>query len=112
MAHPILADALPPEEEKVKTVYKTIYRGLNSATKKIPVLVDALVILTIAFWYFFFTGLAIVLGRRIPKEWMKISSQLSRGKIAAKIKNKEVIKKPSTIKVVDLETHRELQPMS
>lgn len=112
MAHRVLADAPPPEGETTKTVYKNISRGISSTLKKTPVLIDALVILTIAFWFFFFTGLAIVFGRKIPKEWLKIATQLSRGKIAAKVKGKEVIKKPSNIRVVDLETHQEVRPIS
>ena len=103
MAHPVIDD-IKEEAPKEKIVYKTIQQGLHEVKLKIPAFLDALVLLTIAFWYFFFTGIAIVLGRKIPESWMKIATALPRGRIAQKIANKEVIKKPNSIKVIDLET--------
>ena len=105
MAHPVIDDT-KQEQPKEKIIYKTIQQGLHEIKLKVPLLVDSLVLLTIAFWYFFFTGIALILGRQLPKSWLNIGTQLPRGRIAQKIQNKEVIKKPNSIKVVDLETHK------
>jgi hypothetical protein len=111
MSHPVIDDT-NPNEVKVKTVYKTVDRIVTETKKQIPILVDSLVLLTIAFWYFFFTGLAVLFNRKIPTEWLKIATKLSQGKIAKKIANQETIKKPSSIKVVDLETQRQIIPLT
>lgn len=109
MAHLILDD-IQVENPKVKAISKTIEKAVDSVKKGTPILLDSLVLLTITFWYFFWTGLAILFGKRIPKEWLKIATKLSKEKIAKKISGVETIKKPNTFKVVDLET-RELIPL-
>lgn len=86
--------------EKVHTVFKT----------KLPPFIDSLTILTIAFWYFFFTGLAVLFNRKLPKEWLRISVYLTKGKVAKRISDmgKAKEEKANTYKVVDLETRRPL----
>lgn len=105
MAHEILND-YQEETPKEKVVYKTIQQGLHELKIKVPIFVDALTLFIIAFWYFFFTGIAIVLGKQLPKEWLKIATRLAGEKLSRKIAGKEVIKKPNSIKVVDIETQR------
>lgn len=108
MAFPVLEapDKVAPKQkvsviERVRTVIKT----------KLPPFTDTLVLLTIAFWYFFWTGFAIVLGREIPKEWLRIATHLSRGKIAKRVHEMkeaqdEPVKPSNGFRVVDLDTKR------
>lgn len=86
--------------EKLSTIYKT----------HLPVFIDSLVLLTIVFWYFFLTGLAIIFRASIPKEWLRIATYLSRGKIAKKIQELASVKekKPNKYRVVDLDTRKTL----
>jgi len=83
-------------------------------TTKLPPFIDSLIILTISFWYFFFTGLAILFRSPLPKEWLKIGTWLSQGKVAKKIKELSEARndKPTAkYKVVDLETEKPIIPM-
>lgn len=79
-------------------------------------LFDNVFLLIVAIIYFFFTGLALVCGRTLPKEWLAIGTALNKGKIAKKISpplapvqatEKPVPSKPK-FKVVDLETRKSL----
>lgn len=68
---------------------------------------DSLILLTISFWYFFFTGLALVLSRKLPRGWLQIATTLSKRKIAQKIEEtleEKVEAKKPRFKVVDLES--------
>lgn len=108
MSHPVIN--IPPDlptpkvktriVEKLSTIYKT----------HLPVFIDSLILLTISFWYFFFTGLAILFRSPIPKEWLRIATYLSRGKLAKKIRSLASTndKKPNTYRVVDLDTKKTL----
>jgi len=110
MAHKVLPTP-SPKEQPVKTVYKSISKGLYSIKTKITPFTEALVLLTIAGWYFFFTGLALCLGRTLPKDWLKIATRLTGDRIAKKIDGKEVVQKPNSYKVVDLESKETIPVM-
>lgn len=99
MAHRVIDDI---QETPVQATKEVVEKIVHSVKTKVPMIVDALVLLTIAFWYFFWTGLALVLGRQIPSEWLKIATRLSKDRLSKKIAN-PVAKKPS-FRVVDLET--------
>lgn len=104
MAHEVL-DYIPVEEKE--TVPQKVEKRIETIVKtKLPPFIDSLILLNIATLYFFFTGLAILMKRDIPKEWMKIATHLTQGKIARKIKDMNVEKeKPKkSVRVVDLET--------
>lgn len=108
MSHEVIN--IPPDLPKPKAKTKIVEK-LNTIYKThLPVFIDSLILLTISFWYFFFTGLAILFRSPIPKEWFRIASHLSRGKIAKKIREmSEVVeKKPNQYRVVDLETKKTL----
>lgn len=87
--------------ERIKTVLKT----------NLPTWIDSAMLLTISFWYFFFTGLAIVCRAPIPKEWIRIALYLSRGKMGKKMHDlgearETPVKPTATHRIVDLETQK------
>lgn len=102
-----LAKHIEPPKKKVSTI---VTETLKKVAQKTPGIMDGLIVLTISFWYFFFTGIAMLLGRNLPKEWLKIGTDLNRGRIARKISPEKapIIKEEinPTFKVVDLDTHR------
>lgn len=105
MAHQVLE--YKEEESVVKKPVAVVKQVVNTIQAKTPPLVDSLVLLIIAFWYFFFTGLAIVFKRPIPKEWMKIATHLSKGRIVKKVRGVEdQVVKPPKFRIMDLETKR------
>ncbi len=101
MAHRVIDDT---QEEPVQKTKEVIEKVVHSVKTRVPIVLDALVLLTIAFWYFFWTGIALVLGRQIPKEWLKIATRLSKDRLSKKIAN-PAVKKPG-FRVVDLETQQ------
>lgn len=111
MAHPVIdPEQIPKPEGKSKV---QVMKEIVTVTKeRVPVIVDSLVLITIAFWYYFFTGLAIILRSPIPKEWLQIGTHISGGKLAQKVAGmKEVMeeRKPkNSFRVVDLETKRNI----
>ena len=97
-----------PFVKQVPTKAVEISRKL---VEKTPGVLDGLLLLTIAFWYFFFTGLAVLFGRTLPKEWLKIGVDLNKGKIARKIKPEAITKQDQIAekpkyKVVDLDSNK------
>ena len=112
MAHQIGSDV---EEKKKVERRPDIREYVSTVVKyKVPPLLDSLLALTIVGLYFFFTGLAILFRSPIPKEWLKLSNLLSRGKVAKKVeelaeKKEEVQKKP--IRIVDLETKEDISTL-
>ena len=96
----------PTIVEKVQSVSKVVV-GKSAG------FLEGIISLTIVFWYFFFTGLAILCKRPMPKEWIKIMTRLDKGIVSSKIKNtglkmQQVKTQPQKIhknyKVVDLDT--------
>lgn len=108
MSHNVIN--IPPDLPKQKVKVKFVEKLSTLYKTQLPVFVDSLILLTISFWYFFFTGLAILFRSPIPKEWFKIATYLSRGKLAKKVRELASVqdKKPSKYKVVDLETRKTL----
>lgn len=104
MAHQVINE-IPVEESE--TIPQRVEKRIETIVKtKLPPFIDSLILLNIAVLYFFFTGLAILMKRDIPKEWMKIATHLTRGKIARRIKDmsEEKEKPKKSVRVVDLET--------
>ena len=110
MAHPVLEfteEEIKEQKLKQKPA-RTIERVTTIFKTKLPAFLDSLILLTIVFWYFFLTGLAIIFRAPIPKEWLKIATSLSKGKVAKRIQELNEVKeapKAATHRVVDLETH-------
>lgn len=103
------------EKMSPKSVLTPAFTGVKTVFTKSGGILDALTLLLIAIIYFFFTGLALVLGRKLPKEWLSIGIKLNRGRIAEKIHNphakktQTVSKTPTKYKVVDLETQKPIK---
>lgn len=115
MAHQVLdADTAKAILEKKKQNPTKVFERVVLKTKTvIPPVIDSLILLTICFWYFFFTGLAILFRAPIPPQWLRIASYLSRGKIAKKIQELGDVKpeqKKSAVKIMDLETNSPIDP--
>lgn len=114
MAFPTVPDHLIKDMEKIEPSEK-IARGISKASKRAKdgtnSLVDSLILLIIVFLYFLFTGLALLLGRKLPAKWMKIGYDLEDGKVSKKINEIKTVvenKRPPSYKVVDLETNKPL----
>lgn len=110
MAFPI-PEKPPKEEEKKKEVLQTISKGVSKVSYYAHSFVDSLTLLIIAFLYFFFTGLALLFKRQLPKEWLAIAKDLNKGRVARKIKGMQLEDKPTIkkkFKIVDLETKKDL----
>ncbi len=109
MSHQVIVDQ-PVEQPSTKKVIRVVERVVEKTKQVLPKIVDSLVLITICFWYFLFTGLAILFRSPVPKEWLKIATYLSRGKVAKKIKEmNEYSDKPKKLashRVVDIETKR------
>ena len=100
------SDQPPKETGRVETVTKSIIKGA-------PSFMEQVITWTMVGWYFFFSGLAVLLGRPIPKWWRDIGLKIDRQKVS-QVVQKEVEKpvvevKPNRFKVVDLETNRPLR---
>lgn len=120
MAHPVISDPevlAKIEENRAKKEPKVVERITTVFKTKLPSVVDSLVLLTISFWYFFFTGLAILFRAPIPKEWLRIATSLSRGRMAKKIADLGVARDDSvkvqknTHRIIDLETQKPITPI-
>lgn len=90
-------DPISVKRGKRETVKQVLY-GTQSKTG----LLDFLIVLTATFWYFFWTGLAIILRRDIPSKWLSIGWKIDGGKVMKNMK-KAVLKtgkeKVSSIRV-------------
>lgn len=109
MAHAVLPQDYVDKIDKKKERVRIIEKIINRTKVSLPPLVDSLTTLTIVFWYFFFTGLAILFRANIPKQWLDLSKTLTKGKIAKKVNDlskEEEVKKPVTVRVVDLDTNK------
>lgn len=102
-----------PNEENKKPRIEYRDRIKTVTREGVPAWFDNLLLFTITFWYFFFTGLAILFRAPIPREWLKIATALSRGKVSKKIQEmaEEPKKTPPPVKfkVVDLETSQPIK---
>ena len=109
MAERVTSEVEYIEQDNPKVKTRIVERIVRSAKLKTPLFLDGLITLTIVSQYFFWTGLCILFGRPIPREWMRLATTLTQGKIAKKVNDlatQEVEKKPVTHQVIDLETKR------
>jgi len=56
---------------------------------------DFIIVLTAAFWYFFFTGLAIARGKQIPPRWLVLGKKMGGGKVLKNMQEK-IVREPTT----------------
>lgn len=111
MAFPVIPEEYLGQfqvEKPAKRIVQTISAGVSSLSKKTSGLGEFIILFTITFWYFFFTGLAILFGRKLPNQWLRIAKDLNKGRVASKIKPEKPVE-PTKFKVVDLETERPLK---
>lgn len=122
MAHRVIdekyLDEFPREEEK-KGVKETIVVAASKVSSNVAGILDYLITLTAAFWYYFFIGLAILCKRRIPKEWLKLGTHFGMTKVTQRISRShpEPLQKVSgtkntpkrTFKVIDIDTKRPMK---
>ena len=110
-----------PKEEVKEKIKDTVVVAASKVSNGVASILDFLILLTAAFWYYFFTGLAIVLKRNIPKEWMRLGTYLGMARVSSRIKiasqnalQKEVATKNTpkrVFKVVDIDTKRPMRVM-
>lgn len=97
------ANKKSPEKviEKVKYVTKEISKNVSGFWEGFAYFIMVTL-------YFFFTGLAIIFNRRLPKFWENLGKTLEGGRISQKItekaKENETRQKAGKIKIVDIET--------
>ncbi len=95
---------VPPK--KVKEVIKYISKDVP---QKLSTLFESLAYLIVITLYFFFTGLALLLNRKLPPFWTDLAKHLEAGSIAEKIqeveKSTQIKKRAGKARVVDLETN-------
>lgn len=124
MAFPVIPDKyldeFPKEKpkEKINEVVTVAASKVNSGVGKV---LDYLIVLTAAFWYYFFTGIAIARGKRVPTQWMRLGSAFGMNRVSSRVKNasqnalqKELASKNApkrTFKVVDVDTKRPFKVM-
>ncbi|MBK9272886.1 MAG: hypothetical protein IPM48_14980 [Saprospiraceae bacterium] len=124
MAQPTIPDHLMKELDTSPPTEKIVQHMIESsrAVRRSTIsFTDSIAFLTISFWYFFFTGLALLLGRKLPRKWLDLSHKLDAGRISKKIEDKEqnhiaeASKKVGGYKIVDMETKRpvglKIEPM-
>jgi hypothetical protein len=97
-----------PLTEKINTVTTKVIEKSNG-------LLEGLILLTIVFWYFFFTGLALLFKRKLPQGWLRIATRIEKGSISHLLKktglkmqysDKQARPMHPKYKVVDLDTHK------
>jgi len=125
MAFPVIPneylDEFQKQEQKVPLKEQVVVAA-SKTTGGLAKLADFLIILTAAFWYYFFTGLAIVLKRKIPVPWLRLGTRLGMARVLSRIKNapqnavQEAVASENapkrTFKVVDIDTKRPLRTLS
>lgn len=122
MAFPVIPEKylgdFPKEQpkEKVKDAVVVAASKVNSGVGKV---LDYFIVLTAAFWYYFFTGIAIARGKRVPTQWMKLGTHLGMSRVSSQIRKaslnatqKEVASENApkrVFKVVDIDTKRPMK---
>lgn len=113
MSHPTLT---PLEYKAIqdanKKVPQKVTEKINYITKEVSKrstgFVEGLAFVLMVFFYFFFTGLAILFKRKLPKFWEEMGSSLEGGRITQKVqdvvKQTDIKKKAGKMRIVDLET--------
>lgn len=104
-------------QRKAEQSPKKVVEKIKYITKSIPThavsFLDSLSFLIIGAIYFTFTGIAILLNRKLPKFWIDLAKTIGGEKIAKKIEVKEKVqemeKKAAKVRIVDLETGTNLK---
>lgn len=100
--------AKPTPPEKTQTVKTRV-------VEKTTGILEGLTALTLVFWYFFFTGLALLFKRKLPAQWLRLGTRLEKGYIPHLVKKtglkiEQAKSQPQKIhkkyKVVDLDTQK------
>ena len=124
MAHQVIPekylDNFPQETPKDKTK-ETVVVAASKVSSGVAGILDFLIVLTAASWYYFFTGLAILLKRDIPKQWLALGTHMGMKKVTTHINkvspraSSEVLASENTpkrsFKVVDMDTKRPMKVM-
>lgn len=74
-------DPVSVKREKKEAVKQFFYGTQNKSG-----FLDFIVVFTATFWYFFWTGLAIILKRDIPSKWLAIGYKIDGGKVIKGVK--------------------------
>ena len=93
-----------------------VVERITTIIKKVPQIsinfVDSLAFLVVASIYFFFTGLAILFGRPIPKFWIDLSKIVEthriKDKITEKVERNKIKDRAGKIRIVDIESGQQL----
>ena len=106
---PELLDKYPQKSGVVTNLASSFKEGVTKSKEAVPSILEKLIVLVIAFWYFPFTGLALLFGRKLPQQWLNIATKITKDKIAKIIKNEPLLmvsKQADKVKykVVDIET--------
>lgn len=94
------------DASRSKPVFKRVEKTIETIKHKTPALVDSLSVLMLIVIYFTFTGIAIIFRAPLPKEWLKIGTDLNKGRVSKMIKeiSKEESKpEKSPVKIVNLQ---------
>ena len=124
MSFPVIPEKYLGEfpQEKVKDkVADTVVVAASKVSSGLAGILDYIVVLTAAFWYYFFTGMAILCKRDIPKQWLALGTQMGMKKVTTHINkvspraSSEVLASENTpkrsFKVVDMDTKRPMKVM-
>lgn len=97
---------------KKENVATTLSDVVKKTPEKVRGMVETLTDFVLVFFYFMFTGLAILFRSPIPKGWLNIVQRLNNSRINQRIDKvseiKKEVKKPQ-YKVVDLDTHKSVR---
>lgn len=94
---------MPGMLKKTGEVMNTVLTGSKRSAFG---LYDFLILFVVSSTYFFFTGFALLIGRKLPKQWLEIGYTLGQGKITEGLKRTKEKRLRSTKgkgRVVDLE---------
>lgn len=118
MAFPVIDEKYledSPKEER-KSIKETVVVAASKVSSNVAGVLDYLVVLTAAFWYYFFVGLAILSKRKIPKEWLKLGTHFGMAKVTQRLSRSLPRPLPQAVgtkntpkrsfKVVDVDTKR------
>ena|SRR5687767_7106659 len=115
MAFPVKLFQIPVSKAKDRAIF--VATRLSNTLKKLyenlKALLHYLSWYILVLMYLLFTGLAILLGRKIPTQWMKLLPLMGGKKIADKLNEKVVakdtdvpIKPKPKFRVMDIETKK------
>jgi len=118
MSFPVVPEEMLEEfqKEEKKPVKELINIAASKTIKETSKLADFILVLSVSFWYYFFTGLAIILKRDIPKQWLKLGTQFGMNRVSSRLKkatqnvSSEAVATENTgkrhFKVIDIDTKK------